>query len=137
MLATLCFATLPVLAGSAGCTAATASGPGASGCAPDSSVAGCRGSAGFSCNTNVTPDQLDPTLVCSDGVPGDQGLILYCCVPFQSTSCAPDPTVQNCPGSSLGFSCTGQETPEDTDPTLACGPGALGNAGALLYCCTD
>jgi hypothetical protein len=125
------------LAGFASCTSPTITGTEAPGCSPDSTVTGCSGSAGFSCNTTQTPDQLDPRLVCSDGIPGGRGLVLYCCVPFQSTSCAPDPTIQDCPGSSIGFSCTGAQTPEDTDPTLACGPGALGNVGSLLYCCSD
>lgn len=128
---------LLALAGFTGCTSSTVTAAEPAGCSPDPTVTGCSGSAGFSCNTSATPDQLDSTLVCSDGIPGGHGLVLYCCVTFQSTSCAPDPTVQNCPGSSIGFSCTGAQTPEDTNPTLACGPGALGNAGSLLYCCSD
>ncbi|MGH7435489.1 MAG: hypothetical protein ACRENE_07425 [Polyangiaceae bacterium] len=119
------------------CTGPVVTGTEAPGCTPDSTVTGCTGSAGFSCNTGATPDQADPSLVCSDGVPGGRGLTLFCCLQFQSSSCGPDPTVQNCPGSSIGFSCTGSQTPEDTDPSLTCGPGALGNAGALVYCCSD
>ncbi len=120
-----------------GCTSQTVTATTAPGCSPDSTVIGCAGSAGFSCSTNETPEQTDPSLVCSDGVPGGGGLTLYCCVQFRSSSCGPDPTVQNCPGSSIGFSCTGAQSPEDTDPSLRCGPGALGNAGSLLYCCSD
>jgi hypothetical protein len=124
------------LVGTVDCTSPSVNAVG-SGCTPDPTVEGCSGSAGFSCSTNIAPDQADPTLVCSNGVPGGRGLILYCCVPFQSTSCAPDPTVRDCPGSSIGFSCTGSQTPEDADPNLVCGPGTVGNAGALLYCCSD
>jgi hypothetical protein len=119
-----------------GCTSTAGPAAPGPGCSPDSTVTGCRGSAGFSCSSDVSPEQIDSSLVCSDGVGGGGGLTLYCCVQFQSSSCAPDPTVQNCPGTSIGFSCTGSDTPEDADPTLICGPGAVGNAGSLLYCCT-
>ncbi|HLK40107.1 MAG TPA: hypothetical protein VKU41_25300 [Polyangiaceae bacterium] len=122
---------------SAGCTATAAASPAPEppGCAPDSTVQGCAGNAGYSCGNSETPEQADSSLVCSDGITGSNGLELFCCVTFRSSSCAPDSTVQGCPGSSIGFSCTGSDSPDQADSSLSCGPGTPGNAGSLLYCC--
>ncbi len=97
---------------------------------------GCESpSSGFSCGSGDSPDQTDSSLVCSDGTPSSDGLILYCCIQFTSSSCAADPSVQGCAGDSFGFSCTGSDTPEDADSSLNCSsPTPAG--GALLYCCT-
>jgi hypothetical protein len=49
-------------------------------CMADSEVVGCTGgSYGFSCTSTATPDQEDPSLVCSDPIPGTDGKSLYCC----------------------------------------------------------
>jgi hypothetical protein len=122
----------------AGCTvtAAPSDAPGPR-CAPDSTVHGCAESAGYSCGNGEVPNQSDSSLVCSNGVAASDGFELFCCVAFQSSSCAPDSTVHGCPGTSIGFSCTGSDTPADADSSLSCGPGTPGNAGSLLYCCVD
>jgi hypothetical protein len=102
-------------------------------------VQGCPANAdGFSCTGGDTPEQSNSSLYCSDGVQGNAGSLLYCCVTFsvQQITCAPDPTVQGCISSSIGFSCTGGDTPEQGDPSLVCSQGVPGNAGSLLYCCT-
>lgn len=119
----------------AGCT--VSSGPPAYTCDPDPTVQGCPANAdGFSCTGGDTPEQSDSSLYCSDGVPGNAGSRLYCCVTFSvHVTCAPDPTVQGCIPSSIGFSCTGGDTPDQGDPSLVCSQGVPGNAGSLLYCC--
>jgi hypothetical protein len=124
--------------GVVGCTATATAGPAApasSGCAQDSSVACTGGGAGFSCAIGDIPSDGDPSLACSVGVAA-AGEDLYCCVPFTSTTCAPDTTVRGCSGYSFGFSCTGNDRPDETDSALVCSDPVEGN-GALLYCCTD
>ena len=121
----------------AGCSAtvnAAPSPPGSSGCAQDSSVS-CDRATGFSCDSSDRPEDTDSSLVCSEGTPAP-GAILYCCVSFTSSSCAPDETVGGCTGDSFGFSCTGSDTPDEADSSLVCSPPTPGN-GVLLYCCTD
>ncbi|HEY5146901.1 MAG TPA: hypothetical protein VII82_09040 [Polyangiaceae bacterium] len=124
----------------AGCTATTEVAPTgaapAPGCSPDSSVSGCSGNAsGYSCGNGDSPEQTDSSLVCSDGTPASDGFVLYCCIQFTSSTCAPDSTVSGCDGDSIGFSCTGTDTPDQADSSLNCSDSTPGNAGALLYCC--
>jgi hypothetical protein len=129
------------LAGLGGCTSTTTVTPPAgsdTSCQPDTSVDGCSGGAsGFSCGNGLSPDQTDSSLICSDGVAGSDGFTLYCCVQFTSqTSCAPDSSVAGCDPSSIGFSCTGSDTPDEADSSLNCSDATQGNGGELLYCCT-
>jgi hypothetical protein len=51
------------------------------------------------------------------------------------TTCAPDYTVAGCVSGSIGFSCTGTDSPDMGDPSLTCSVGVAGNAGSTLYCC--
>jgi hypothetical protein len=116
-----------------GCTITTGS---SDSCSPDSTVAGCvQGSSGYSCTGAATPEQSSPSLNCSTGV-ANAGSTLYCCIVGTGTSCAPDTTVANCAGGSQGYSCTGSDTPPESDSALSCGAGIPGNAGSTLYCCT-
>jgi hypothetical protein len=125
------------LAGLVGCTSNADVAP-PSGCAQDPNVVGCEDpSTGFSCGNGERPDQSDSSLVCSDGVTSGDGLILYCCVQFTSSTCEADPSVQGCTGSSFGFSCTGTDSPSDADSSLNCSQPTDGGNGELLYCCTD
>src|SRR5579864_3370032 len=117
-----------------GCTITT--GPSDS-CAPDSSVAGCvQGSSGYSCTGAATPEvSIGSSLNCSIGTPIDATTTLFCCISGSSTTtCAPDTTVSNCASSSQGYSCTGSDTPQQSDSSLNCGKGTPGNAGSTLYC---
>ena len=122
-----------------GCTtnAEVAPPPPVAGCAQDSSVAGCASpSTGFSCGNGESPDQSDSSLVCSVGTVSGDGLTLYCCIQFTSTSCIADPSVVGCVGSSFGFSCTGTDTPDQADGTLTCSTGVADpSTGDTLYCC--
>jgi hypothetical protein len=121
-----------------GCTANAEVAPPAAGCAQDSSVVGCGSpSTGYSCGNGESPDQSDPSLVCSVGTVSGDGLTLYCCIQFTSSSCSADPSVQGCVGDSFGFSCTGTDTPDEADSSLTCSSSTPGANGALLYCCTD
>jgi hypothetical protein len=119
-----------------GCTITTGS---SDSCAPDSTIPGCvQGSSGYSCTGAFTPEETFSSLICSQGVAGNAGSMLYCCIAagVTATTCAPDITVSNCASTSQGYSCTGSDTPPQSDPTLSCGTGSPGNAGSTLYCCT-
>jgi hypothetical protein len=49
-------------------------------CAADPDVVGCtHGSYGFSCTSSAAPEDEDPSLDCSDPIPGTDGKSLYCC----------------------------------------------------------
>ena len=51
-----------------------------SSCTADSTVAGCTGNSfGFSCTSTDTPDQAQPSLVCSTPANGPNDELLYCC----------------------------------------------------------
>jgi hypothetical protein len=123
------------LAGALGCTSSSDNG---APCAQDPSVAGCQDpSIGYSCGNGESPDQSDSSLVCSDGTPSDDGLVLFCCVQFSSSTCQADSSVQGCTGDSIGFSCTGSDSPSDADSSLNCSQPTDGGNGEQLYCCTD
>ncbi len=116
----------------------TVTPPAATGCSADDSVQGCTdGAFGYSCDNADTPDQTNPNLDCSVGIVDSSGLTDYCCIDFSSSTCAPDPTVSGCVGTSFGFSCTGSDSPDETDSSLVCSQGEPGNAGSTLYCCTQ
>jgi hypothetical protein len=123
-----------------GCTASASVTPNSpsDGCAQDSSVVGCESpSTGYSCGNGESPDQSDSSLVCSDPTAGDNGLTLYCCIQFTSTTCSADSSVTGCTGDSFGFSCTGTDTPDEGDSSLTCSMPTPGANGLSLYCCTD
>ncbi len=50
-------------------------------------------------------------------------------------TCSPDSTVAGCVASSIGYSCTGSATPDESNASLNCSSGTPGNAGSTLYCC--
>ena len=105
-------------------------------CMQDPTVT-CTGSAqGWSCTGSDTPDQDQTGLVCSTGTAGS-GNTAYCCIPFTSTTCMQDSTVQGCQSGSYGFSCTGTDSPSQSDSSLTCSTGTAGTGGETLYCCTD
>ncbi len=52
-----------------------------------------------------------------------------------SDTCAQDDTVSGCDSPSIGYSCTGNDTPDQDDSSLICSYGITGNAGSTLYCC--
>ncbi len=120
--------------GLVGCST-TVNAPPAAGCGMDSSVSGCGSAVGYSCANGDSPEQSDSSLFCSDGTP-DGDSTLYCCIQFTSSTCAVDPSVSGCVGSSFGFSCTGSDSPDEADSTLTCSAPTPGN-GESLYCCTD
>jgi hypothetical protein len=124
----------------AGCSVSASAGPTEASCAPDTTVS-CTGSAtGFSCTGSDQPEDSDSSLTCSVPISGNAGSTLYCCVSgfaFSSSTCAPDSTVTGCEAGSYGFSCTGSDTPDQTDSSLTCSTPVDGNAGSSLYCCTN
>jgi hypothetical protein len=62
-------------------------------------------------------------------------VIAGCTVTTGSTNnCSPDSAV-GCKGISVGYSCTGGQTPAASNSSLNCSMGVQGNAGSMLYCC--
>ena len=125
-------AVFAIALGFTGCTVTTTNDQ----CSPDSTVV-CSQGSGYSCTGQQTPVQNDATLNCSMGTMGNAGSTLFCCASASSGTCGPDPTVATCPAGSSGYSCTGSDTPPQTDSTLSCGMGSAGNAGSTIYCCTS
>jgi hypothetical protein len=132
-----CLAVLVVIGLAACSSSSPSSESGSSSCAVDDTVA-CADGTGYSCLASDTPDEAHPSLLCSDGEPGNAGSTLYCCLHTSSdTTCGDDPTV-SCPGGGFGFSCANAaEPPTAAYPSLSCSQGTPGNAGSETYCCTD
>ncbi len=108
----------------------------ASGCSVDANVVGCAGgSIGFSCTGSAEPQQGNTSLVCSSGTPSG-GANLFCCANYAPSmgTCAQDSTVVGCDGSSIGFTCTGTDTPAQVNASLNCSTGTASSAGTA-YCC--
>jgi hypothetical protein len=103
-------------------------GSGASTCHQDSAVS-CTGSrSGYTCTGSDTPAQA-ASVVCEPGKPqGDA--TTYCCGTYSSPSCT---LTTGC--DDYAFSCTGSDSPWDSDPSLRCGPANPTSSGAL-FCCS-
>jgi hypothetical protein len=106
----------------------------AAGCVIDTTL-GCVESSGYSCTGGVRPDTTDQSLVCSAGVAGPSADERYCCVGVTGT-CAADPNVAGCTAGSYGFSCTGADTPAETQTSLVCSSATRGPNDESLYCCS-
>jgi hypothetical protein len=136
----LTFLAAPFLA--AGCSTSDDT-TGATNCNQSSTVsATCQsGSTGYACDSGTTPDDDDPTFVCSAGVAAD-GSDNFCCFDsgFTTTggSCAPDDGVtDSCAEGTYGFTCApGDTDPSTQDPNLTACSAPAGTATADLYCCT-
>jgi hypothetical protein len=53
-------------------------------------------------------------------------------------TCSPDSTVASCVGGASGYSCSGTDTPDQSDASLICSAGVVGTGateGDLDYCC--
>ena len=62
-------------------------------------------------------------------------VIAGCTVTTGTTNnCSPDSKVM-CTGISIGYSCTGAQTPAASNSSLDCSMGVQGNSGSMLYCC--
>jgi hypothetical protein len=106
------------------------------GCSADSSIMGCVGASfGFSCTGSAEPSQGDSSLVCSTGTPSGSAT-LFCCASYAASAgtCTQDRSVQGCTASSIGFSCTGSDTPTQVNPALVCSTGTPASGGTQ-YCC--
>jgi hypothetical protein len=126
------------LVGASACTATVTTGGAGAQCSIDGAVAGCAANAsGYSCSGGQTPEQTNASLLCSTGTTGTGGATLYCCVTgaFTSNTCGADASVRGCIDSSIGFSCTSDNRPEQTDSSLVCSTGTPDPSGATLYCC--
>jgi hypothetical protein len=105
-------------------------------CAQDASVTGCKADAtGYSCALSDTPADSNHSLACNQGTPGTN-LTDYCCLKLGSGTCEQVFSVVGCMSPSLGFSCTGNDTPTKANPSLVCGQGTT-LSGTTVYCCTD
>ncbi len=134
------------LLGLVACTAATEDnftnplpGPPPS-CTQVPALAGCsEGSLSYSCANN-RPDDGDTNLVCDQGTPGvdfEGGVpTLFCCAPYGqwASECTPT-TVPGCGAESLGFSCSGETSPDQVDTSLVCSQAVPNSSGMNDYCC--
>jgi hypothetical protein len=108
-------------------------------CNTDSTVNCSGGGFGFTCGGTDTPDQSDSSLECSTGTVNGSNT-QYCCIQYSSGSggaCSQDDTVQGCQSGSYGFSCTGDNTPQQQDSSLNCSTGTPGSNGDTLFCCSN
>jgi hypothetical protein len=106
-------------------------------CSAASAAVNCGGSSiAFSCQGSGRPDQTNSSLVCSEGAPGNDGDTVYCCAAYMPSAgtCAQDTSVQGCGSSSIGFSCSGSDRPDQVNASLVCGNGTSAG-GTTLYCC--
>jgi hypothetical protein len=104
----------------------------ASSCSQNSAVT-CQQGTGWTCTSSDTPDESNP-LVCSTGTV-DGSSTDYCCVPDTgvTSTCSVDSTVTGCQ-EGTGFSCTGSDTPDQSDTSLVCSTGTA-DTGKTDYCC--
>ena len=114
-----------------GCTVNAAS---TTQCSVDAGVVCTGNSVGYSCQGDATPRQDNSALNCGAGVTEADGESGFCCDTQAGTACTIDTTV-GCTDGSTGYSCTGAETPTDSDPAQSCGAGVSDNNGNSLYCC--
>jgi hypothetical protein len=107
------------------------------GCASDTTLACAIGSTGVDCPSGDNPEAAFPGYVCSSPSPQGDGTQGYCCATgFANSSCAQDDAVAGCAYPSVGFSCSGPDTPDQADGSLACSVGVFDpSSGLTLYCC--
>jgi hypothetical protein len=103
----------------------------------DLSLACDPGSTGFDCPRGENPEATDSSLICSDPSPQTNGTDGYCCATLSgTTTCTQDTSIQDCAYPSVGFSCSGTDTPEQADTSLTCSTGTPDpSSGLTLYCC--
>jgi hypothetical protein len=107
-------------------------------CAVDSSLACDPGSDGISCPAGGDNPEADfPGYICSAPSPQADGSDGFCCATgFTSSTCTQDASVSGCVYPSVGFSCSGTDTPDQADPSLNCSSATIDpNTGDSLYCC--
>jgi hypothetical protein len=121
-----------------GCTASATVSPPPGGCALDDSVACDPGTDGWSCpaGTMDIPESANgAAYICSTPtLTADEDL--YCCATavFAPGTCTADDSVAGCAYPSIGFSCAGTDTPDQTDSSLNC---SVDQGNGLFCCCTN
>jgi hypothetical protein len=105
-------------------------------CDADSSLSCEMGSTGYTCTDGATIASDDPTFICSDPTMMSDGSNGYCCIMAlpSSSTCSQDDSVTGCQDPSIGFSCTGSDTPSDADSSLNCSTGTPDGSNTD-YCC--
>jgi len=113
------------------------SSSGTSGCNADPTLACDAGSDGVDCaSPSDNPESFFPGYICSDPSPQSDGTTGYCCATgFATSTCAQDDSVTGCAYPSVGFSCTGTDTPDQADSSLTCSDPVVDANGDSLYCC--
>jgi hypothetical protein len=108
-------------------------------CSADDGISGCQGGYGFSCTGATSPDMADTFLGCKktsgDIEPDGGGPGTYCCLSVTTpASCVPRPSLA-CDGASVGYACTGTDTPDSIDTSVVCSRSASSVSQATGYCC--
>jgi hypothetical protein len=131
------------LAGQVACSSST-SGASSSGtssgggsCTSDPTLQCDPGTDGVQCLAGGNPDANFPGYVCSDPTAQPDGTDAFCCATgFNGSTCGHDESVQGCPYPSVGFSCSGSDTPDQADANLICStPTQDPNTNDQLFCC--
>jgi hypothetical protein len=119
----------------------SSSGGTTAGCSADGTLA-CdtsKGEVGVDCTGGATPaaDANFGGYICSDPATQSDGSDGYCCATgFTGSTCVQDPSVDSCAYPSVGFSCTGSDTPDMADGSLSCSTGVQDpTTGDMLFCC--
>jgi hypothetical protein len=120
-----------------GGSSSSSSSSGGGSCAADSSLACDAGSTGVSCPPGDNPEAAFSGYICSDPSTQPDGSDGYCCATgFATSTCGQDTSVSGCAYPSVGFSCTGSDTPDQADPSLTCSAAVTDpNTGDQLFCC--
>jgi hypothetical protein len=117
----------------------TSAGGGGGACTADPTLACDPGTDGWTCTSGTAvPAANGVDYICSVPQKDSAGNDTYCCATttFAPGTCTADPTVAGCAFPSLGFSCAGTDTPDQTDSSLVCSTGTADPAtGDTLFCC--
>jgi hypothetical protein len=113
------------------------SSSGGSTCVADLSLSCDPGTDGVDCPAGRNPEMDLPGYLCSNPSPQSDGTDGYCCATgFSGSTCMQNSSVPGCVYPTIGFSCTGSDTPDMADPSLTCSaPVTDPTTGDPMYCC--
>jgi hypothetical protein len=99
----------------------------------------CGSGNGYACNPGTTPEDDDPTRICSQPTVNG-GEDDFCCYDsgFTAGSCTPsDATTDACAEGTYGFTCAAGDTdPSTQDSNLSACSVPAGDSDTDFYCCT-
>jgi hypothetical protein len=116
-----------------GSTSSSGSG---TGCSADGTLSCDPGTVGVDCTGGADAETEFPGYICSAPATQSDGSDGFCCAEgFSGSTCSQDLSVSGCVDPSVGFSCTGTDTPDQADASLNCSAAVVDSNGDSLYCC--